>query len=103
MRPFNCKTCGTQILVVGDREAELETERDALRARVAELEGARTSCPGTSSPKRRDERRPRPRGRVGGGAAGTSSATQRRQRKERARPAPPSPPGGRRCAPSKAS
>ena len=40
MRPFNCKTCGTQILVVGDREAELETERDALRARVAELEGA---------------------------------------------------------------
>ena len=40
MRPFNCKTCGTQILVVGDREAELETERDALRARVAELEEA---------------------------------------------------------------
>ena len=40
MRPFNCKTCGTQILVVGDREAELETERDALRARVARLEEA---------------------------------------------------------------
>ena len=38
MRPFNCKTCGTRFSSLETEKSELETERDVLRARVAELE-----------------------------------------------------------------